>query len=259
MKNIKYIFSAVLLAGTLTVMAEDNATCRDFLPEKGNWTLAATVGYIDYASITAQPGNLLNYSAEAPTINWMEKGLALGVEGGFFFHDMWKLSFGGGLHFSANPGHYGIPGTVEGVEGEIWNEDNYGNIPNYLDVTTSDKFAYNVYAGVDRYFHLKKVPNMALFCGLKVGFAYAMNEQKLDDYYWLGKSIADNWNLRGAINLGADYYFLPAMWVGISFEFVNYAYNMVTYKPQPGLNALRADSSNLGFLANPTLKIGFKF
>ena len=38
-----------------------------------------------------------------------------------------------------------------------------------------------------------------------------------------------------------------------------YTYNMTTLKPQEGLSNLDADSHNFGFLAAPTVKVGFKF
>lgn len=256
MKKI-VLLSAVLLAGALTSMAQAQTTaCGDNLPEKGNWTVAATVGYNSYASVQAQPGNLYEYGTEAPVINWNHKAVTLGVEGGYFFNEKWKLGFGGGLHFSKTPGYTAIEGTMEPDQSI---EDNMGNIPTYLAVTDGYNFNYNVYADINRYWKLKKVPNMALYCGLRVGYSYAVNEQKADDYTWMGKSAAEAWNIRGAFVFGADYYFLPAMWVGISFEPVNYAYSIVTYKPQEGLGNLSADAHNIGFVANPTLKIGFKF
>ena len=255
--NKKVLLSAVLLVGALSAMAQDQATaCGDNLPEKGNWTVAATVGYNSYASVKAQPGNLSIYGAESPVINWNDKAVSLGVEGGYFFNEKWKLGFGGGLHFAKTPGYTEITGTVDpGLSAE----DNMGNVPTYLAVADGYNFSYNVFADINRYWRLKKVPNMALYCGLRVGYSYAVNELKADDYTWMGKSSAETWNLRGAFVFGADYYFLPAMWVGISFEPVNYAYGVVTYKPQEGLGNLSADAHNIGFIANPTLKIGFKF
>lgn len=266
--NKKVLLSAVLLVGALSATAQDQSSsaCGDNLPEKGNWTVAATIGYNSYASVKAQPGNLYEYSTEAPVINWNDKNISLGVEGGYFFNEKWKLGFGAGLHFSKTPGYTGVPGTIgSGTIEDIEQfplydtEDNMGNIPTYLAVTDGYNFSYNVFADINRYWRLKKVPNMALYCGLRVGYSYAVNEQKADEYDWMGKSSAETWNLRGAFVFGADYYFLPAMWVGISFEPVNYAYSVVTYKPQEGLRTLSADAHNVGFIANPTLKIGFKF
>lgn len=253
----KYLVSAVLLVGALSAMAQDqNTACGDNLPEKGDWTVAATVGYNSYASVKAQPGNLFDYEAVAPTFNWMDKQLNLGLEGGVFVHDLWKLDFGAGLHYSKNPGYSAVPGTMDPTQSTL---DNLGNIPNYLAVTDGFNFTYNVYVGFNRYFHLKKVPNMALYCGLKAGYAYALNEQKANEVDWLGKSAAMSWNVRGSFVFGADYFFLPSMWVGLSFEPVNYTYSLVTFKPQEGLGNLSADAHNIGFIASPTLKIGFKF
>lgn len=98
-----------------------------------------------------------------------------------------------------------------------------------------------------------------LYTGVRVGFAYGLNEMKYDEYEVMGKSTAETSNLRGALTFGVDYFVLPGMYVGCQVDPVSYTYNMTTYKPQEGLGNLSADSHNFSLLAAPTIKIGFKF
>ena len=181
----------------------------------------------------------------------------VGFEGGWFFKDLWKLNLGGGLNFTNNPGYSAVPGTIDDNAGSA--EDNMGEIPNYRAVAGAQSFSYNVFAGVDRYLKIKKVPNLMPYLGVRVGFAYGLNEMKYDEYETMGKSTAETYNLRGAITFGVDYFVLPAMYVGVQVDPFAYTYNMTTYKPQEGLGNLSADSHNFSVLAAPTIKIGFKF
>ena len=229
---------------------------KDFTPKKGDFTLAATVGYNSYASVSALPGTLVNYEAAALSTNWTDKKLMVGFEAGWFFNDLWKLDLGGGLNFSNNPGYSAVPGTADENASA---EDNMGEIPNYRAVANAQTFSYNVFAGVDRYFKMKNVPNLMWYTGLRVGMAYAQNQMRYDEYESMGRSVGESWNLRGALTLGVDYFVLPAMYVGAQIDPFAYTYNMTTYKPQEGLSNLDADSHNYSFLAAPTVKIGFKF
>ena len=47
----------------LTAQAQHSG--KDYTPRKGDFTLAATVGYNSYASVTAQPGTLATYEGAA--------------------------------------------------------------------------------------------------------------------------------------------------------------------------------------------------
>lgn len=258
MKIMKLLIVAVLPMVCLAVNAQDKCcTKNDFTPKKGDFTIAATVGYNSYASVTALPGTLTNYEAAALSTDWSEKKLMVGFEGGWFFNDLWKLNLGGGLSFTNNPGYSAVPGTIDESAGTA--EDNMGEIPNYRAIADAQSFSYNVFAGVDRYLKMKKVPNLMPYLGVRVGFAYGLNEMKYDEYVTMGKSTAETYNLRGAITCGVDYFLLPAMYVGVQVDPFAYTYNMTTYKPQEGLGNLSADSHNFSVLAAPTIKIGFKF
>lgn len=258
MKIKKLLIVAVLPMVCLAVNAQDKCcTKKNFTPKKGDFTIAATVGYNSYASVTALPGTLTNYEAAALSTDWSEKKLMVGFEGGWFFNDLWKLNLGGGLSFTNNPGYSAVPGTIDESAGTA--EDNMGEIPNYRAIADAQSFSYNVFAGVDRYLKMKKAPNLMPYLGVRVGFAYGLNEMKYDEYATMGKSTAETYNLRGAITCGVDYFLLPAMYVGVQVDPFAYTYNMTTYKPQEGLGNLSADSHNFSVLAAPTIKIGFKF
>lgn len=253
----KYLVSAVLLFGALTAVAQDQYnSCGDNTPEKGDVTAALTIGYNTYAGISAQAGNQTQYEAILPTNDWTQKHITLGIEGGWFFNDLWKLDFGGGINFLRNPGKEVVYGTVD-VNGTP--DDNAGAIPDYLAVPDTYGFSYYVNLGVDRYFKIKKSPNLMPYVGLRVGYSYAFNEKKADDYTWMGISGAETWNLNAGIACGVDYYFLPNMFAGISIEPFHYVHSLVTLRPQAGLRNLTAHGNNFEVLANPTLKIGFKF
>lgn len=256
MKIKKLLLSAVLPILCLTTVAAQSSAQQDNTPKKGDVTLAATVGYNSYASVKALPGNLTNYEASALSTDWSQKKLMVGLEGGWFVSDAWKLSLGGGLNFSNNPGYTGVPGTADENLGL---EDNLGMIPNYRAVADSHSFSYNVTAGIDRYFNVKSVKNLMVYTGLRLGFAYGLNEEKYDEWTSMGKSTAETWNARVGFTFGADYFVAKGMFVGISVDPLAYTYNMTSYKPQEGLANLAADGHNIGFLAAPTLRVGFVF
>ena len=250
--NIKrLLISAVLPMMCLTVSAQEN----DNTPQKGDFTVAATVGYNSFTNVTAQPGNLTDYEGSAISSSWTDKKLMVGFEGGWFVGDRWKLNLGGGLNFTHNPGYPDLPGTIDGTTGG----DILGEIPNYRAVASQYSCNYHVYTGLDRYFQFNNVSNLMWYAGLRVGFAYALNEQKYDEWTSMGKSIGETWSMSGGIELGVDYSVLPAIFVGISVQQFAYSYNMTSYKPQEGLKNLEADSSDFSIFAAPTIKIGFKF
>lgn len=228
---------------------------KDFTPRQGDFTVAATVGYNSYASVTALQGSLANYEAAAISTNWSDKKLMVGVEAGWFFKDLWKLNLGGGMNFTNNPGYSAVPGTMT-PDASV--EDNLGEIPGYRAVADAQTFTYNVFVGIDRYFKTSNT-NMMWYTGLRAGMAYAQNQQKYDEYTSMGKSIGESWNLRGAVTVGIDYFVLPSMYVGAQVDPFAYTYNMTSYKPQEGLSNLDADSHNFSLLAAPTIKVGFKF
>ena len=228
------------------------ASAQDITPKKGDVTVAVTAGYNSYTSLSAPAGNLNDYNLQAVSTNWTDKKLMLGIEGGWFFKDLWKATLGGGLSITSNPGYAAVPGTADG--GEVGG----ASIPGYKAVASESDIQFNVFAGVDRYFN-SKVAGLMPYVGVHIGYAYGVNSAFADSEEYVGKSIAESFNIRGAVALGVDYYFNDVIFVGAQIDGFAYTYNMSTYKPQAGLSNLSADSHNFSVLAAPTLKVGFKF
>ena len=229
------------------------ASAQDFTPKKGDFTVAATVSYNSYTSLDAADGNSSSHSLAAVSTNWTDKKLMVGLEGGWFFQDLWKLTLGGGMNISSNPGYASVPG--------VWDyEDVTTGIPTYNAVKSQSEMQFNVYAGVDRYFdNLIKVNNLMPYFGARMGYAYGRNSAYADDENWMGKSIGESFNLRWSLVAGLDYFLSEAFFLGIQVEPFAYTYNKSTLKPQEGLGNLSANSHNFGILAAPTIKFGFKF
>ena len=185
-------------------------------PKKGDFTLALTLGYNASVMQSAAAGNESNYNIAATSTNWNDKKLTVGIEGGWFFLDLWKLNLGGGMNI------------------------------------------FNVYTGVDRYFRTK-IDGLMPYIGLRAGYAYGRERSMTDDETYMGESVGEAFNIRGAITAGVDYFFTDAFFIGAEVDPFAYTYNRTLIKPQEGLSNLDADSHNFGILAAPTLKIGFKF
>lgn len=230
------------------------AAQSDNAPEKGDFTLAATVGYNSYTSISAMQGNLTDYeTAQVPNF-WNDKKLMVGFEAGYFINSKWKLNLGGGLNFSHNPGYSEYLGTIDENSGDDW----LGEIPNYRAVASQYSCNYNAFLEGDRYFDTK-FSNLKWYVGVQAGFAYALNEMKYDEWTSMGVSVGETFNIRGGVTVGFDYFVLPAMYVGASIQPFAYTYGISSYRPQEGLKCLQADCSTYSILAAPTLKVGFKF
>lgn len=249
MKAYKLLVSAVLPMLSLSAFAqEDNS------PKAGDLTVAATLGYNSYTTVSALPGNNTDYELAAPSSLWSDKKLMVGFELGWFAGDVWKLNLGGGLNFTHNPGYSEMLGTAT-----AGSDDTLGDIPNYRAIASQYSCTYNVYTGVDRYFPIKGVSNLQAYTGVRVGAAYAQNRQKYDEWTSMGTSVGEAWNLRANLVVGMDYFVTPVLWLGIAVDPFQYTYTMASYKPQPGLAPIQADSHSFSVFAAPTLKVGFKF
>lgn len=232
------------------------ASAQDYTPKKGDFTVSATISYNNYTSLDAAAGNLKDYSLSAVSTNWTDKQLMVGIEGGWFFQDLWKVTLGGGMNISKNPGYTAVPGTIDNNDYEAGD----GSIPNYAAVASQSEMQFNIYAGVDRYFdNFIKVKNLLPYAGVRMGYAYGRNSALADDETWMGKSIGESFNLRWSLTAGMDYFMSEAFFLGIQVEPFAYTYNRSVLKPQEGLGNLGANSHNFSFLAAPTLKVGFKF
>jgi len=254
----KLLLLAVMPMIGLTVNAQESKV--DFTPKKGDVTLAFTLGYNSYASVEAAPLFQNYYFTEAQSTNWSDKKLMVGFEAGWFVADLWKLSLGGGLNFTNNPGHPGVPGTIDEVYGQngLNPYDQMGELPNLVAVADARSFSYNVAIGLDRYFKLKNVPNLMPYLGVRGGYAYGQNVKAYDEPYAMGKSSAETFNIRGAVAFGLDYYILPGFYLGAQIEPFAYTYNRTSSRVQDGIETMKANSHNFNFLAAPTIKVGFK-
>ena len=214
-----------------------------------------TIGYNNYAKISAMPGNATSYDAEALSTSWNEKALMVGVEFGWFVHDFWKLNIAGGVNIATKPGYAGLEGTIGNGS---WS-DNIGEIPNYNSVDAKASLAYTAAIGIDRYFKVRNVKNLMMYTGLRFGMAYGSNEIRTDKWEILGKSVAETWNMRAALTFGVDYFVMPSMYIGVSVDPFAYTYGVTSYKPQEGLNSLSADVHDYSAFAAPTIRLGFVF
>ena len=242
MKLYKLLVLAALPLISLTTSAQSKA------PQKGDFTVALTIGHNNSTMQNAAPSNEFSYSAAANSTNWNDKGLAVGIEGGWFFNDLWKVSLGGGMNITKKPGYTGIEGT--GTD--------FGDLPSYTPVADESLIQFTVKAGVDRYI-ATKVDGLMPYFGARVGYAYGRNIAFWDDADYMGRSIGESFNITGAITMGVDYFLTEAIFVGAQVYPFAYTYNRSLLKPQEGLENLAANSHNFGILAEPTLKIGFKF
>ncbi|HIZ92335.1 MAG TPA: hypothetical protein H9807_09530 [Candidatus Bacteroides merdavium] len=248
MKIYKLLILAALPMMCLIANAQEKG------PKKGDFTVAATVSYNSNVMQNAAAGNLTDYSIAAASTNFSDQKLSVGVEGGWFFSDLWKLNLGGGMNISKHPGYSGVPGTYDPYQDEIGD----GSIPNYAAVADQNFIQFNVFTGVDRYFKTK-TNGLMPYVGLRVGYAYGRNLSQTDDETYMGMSVGEAFNIRGAITGGVDYYFTDAFFIGAQVDPFAYTYNRTLIKPQEGLSNLDADSHNFTILAAPTIKIGFKF
>ena len=78
MKLRKLIILAVAPMMCLAASAQ-NKECT--APKKGDLTLATTVSYNSYTSLSAPAGNLTDYNLQAVSTNWNDKNLAVGKIG----------------------------------------------------------------------------------------------------------------------------------------------------------------------------------
>ena len=242
-RTISILTIAVLLSG-LTAHAQTQQRGA----RQGDFTFGVTAGYNSSVMLSAKPGNQTSYSTSALSTNWNDKTLAVGVEVGWFFVDLWRVNIGGGFSFTNTPGYPGIPGT--GYE--------MGDIPEYDAVVNRNTMQFNVSLGFDRYFRTG-VEGLLPYVGIKAGYAYGQDIAFKDDETWMGQSAGEAFNIRGAVTVGVDYYFTEAFFIGASVDPFAYTYCYTMVKPQAGLGALAADSHNYSAFAAPTIRIGFCF
>ena len=182
---------------------------QEVCPKKGDLTVAATVSYNSYTSMKALAGNQSSYSLSAASTNWNDKQLMVGIEGGWFFKDLWKLTLGGGMSITSNPGYAALPGTIDENS-----KPGDGSIPNYQAVASQSDLQFQAFTGVDRYFKTKAT-GMMTYLGVRLGYAYGRNSSFADSEEYAGKSIGESFNIRGALTAGVDYFFANDIFIGV--------------------------------------------
>lgn len=223
---------------------------------KARFSLALTAGANSYASISAMSGTQASYEAEAPSVNWTDKGLGFGAEGGVQIGPSWRIVLGGTFNFGRNPGYSERQGTVDPYGTA---EDNIGAIPSYNAVASQYSLSYLAYTGFDYLFNISALPKLKPILGLRLGGAYASNSRKTDDLLSMGASVAETFYLKGAVLGGVDYFITDNFFIGATLNLFDYTYAVSRHKPQEGLASLAADAHNFGAIASPTLRIGFRF
>lgn len=243
---------------------EAETPVQDNTPLKNSFTAAVTIGYNNYTNATALNPGASHYSARDFSTNWTDRQLGIGLDLGWFMNDNWKLSIGGGYNFKNNPGYEGLEGTYDWNAGD---EIGDGSIPSYLSRPERSNFNFMVFAGIDRYFHLKNTPNLLWYTGLRAQYAYGQDRLKYagqdvagdkDAADYMGRSVTDTWNLGASLVIGAEYYITRAIYVGAQVDVASYRYSKSTALPQPGMGELASDSHNIGAFACPMLKVGFR-
>jgi hypothetical protein len=230
---------------------EDETT---YLPGKNNFTLSVNFGVGSHLDkFNAPLPDLSEYSLSAPMTAWFEKRPVLDIEGRWFFLDKWAIKLTGGFAISYNPGYEEVPGVQLG--------ENFvqGDIPSYTPVLTKDNIQWSVGLGSDRYFATKN-ERLFLRAGLEVGFAYARASQKdKSGELYLGASVAEAYAMRAAPVAGLDYFLAKQLFVGFDVRPLAYQYSIYSQRPQVGLKSIASDNHAFSFIAQPTLKFGFRF
>lgn len=227
----------------------------DNTPQKGDKTFGVSLGYSDYIHISALNNPEQNiYQIQALNNEWNQKSLGLDFEFGYFTGDTWKLMFGAGLSVVGNPGNPGVLGTGQVLDGDMYAT----GYPTYRAVASQTTLNYHLSVGFAKYLQ-SGVTNLMPYWGVRGSYAYAYNAQTSDDVQSLGKSKAESHNFRLAGHVGVDYFVAKGMYVGAQIDPVAYTLNTTFHRPVEGLERMKGSSNNISLLAQPTLKVGFKF
>jgi hypothetical protein len=255
MKKIISIIAFLLFAfvGVVAQAQEEQNEESGYLPKQHSFTVSVNFGIGSHiGKLNAPPPDLSSYSLSAPMSSWFDKKPILDVEGRWFFLEKWALKLTGGFALNYNPGYDEVPGVSSG-------EFERGDIPGYNPVLTKDNLQYSIGLGVDRYFATKS-DRIFLRAGLEGGFAYARATAKdKDGELYFGASVAEAYGFRVAPVAGVDYFFMKQLFVGIDVRPLAYQYSIYSERPQVGLKSIASDNHSFSFIAQPTIKLGFRF
>jgi hypothetical protein len=240
MKRLLSVVVLSMFAMAGTVVAQDNPIY-----------LGVTLGYNNF--LNANAANI-PYAAEAESPSWTNKGVVLGFEAGAYLSPEMRLLVGGGFNRTETPGHARTIGVTDELGNVIAPE--YGETPNRTNMN------YSFFIGGD--FCISMSGSVKPYVGLRGRGAYCINTEKYKfdaaaTIEGSQKKFAETWNIGGAVVFGADYSFNGGLIVGCQFDLFSYTYAAVQYKSQAGVKPNVGKSSDLGFIAAPTLRVGFNF
>ena len=240
MKRLLSVVVLSMFAMVGTVVAQDNPIY-----------LGVTLGYNNF--LNANAANI-PYAAEAESPSWTDKGAVLGFEAGAYLSPEMRVLVGGGFNRTVTPGHAKTLGVTDELGNVIAPE--YGETPNRTNMN------YSFFIGGD--FCISMGGNVKPYVGLRGRGAYCINTEKYKfdaatTIEGSQKKFAETWNIGGAVVFGADYSFSGGLIVGCQFDLFSYTYAAVSYKQQAGVDANVGRCSSTGFIAAPTLRVGFNF
>lgn len=214
--------------------------------------LGVTVGYNSFLNTDASY-SYNGFTVEAESPNWTDKGVALGFEAGAYLSPELRLLVGGGYNRTIKPGHAATPSITDESGNTI--VLGYGETPNRTNMN------YSVFVGGDFCFSSN---NVKPYVGLRGRGSYGLSEvkYKFDAAATIEgsqKQIAEIWNIGGAVVFGADYVFNGGLIIGCQFDLFSYTYAAEQYKAQAGVKPNAGQCSSIGFIASPTLRVGFNF
>lgn len=223
--------------------------------KKGDVTLGVSLGYNSYIG-QQDPGYKSTYDLSAQNTTGFTNPLSVGFEGSWFVTNNWAVRFGGGFGYTYKPGYKDVPGTIVGDGTDSWED---GGVPNYRAVGSATDMRWNAMVGMAHYWQMKQVPNLYFYTGFQLGFSYSLFQIKYDEESSMGKALSQTYSGRVSWSCGVDYYVAKSLYIGAEVQPVQYSYSVSGIRPQAGMSLMQADSHNFGFLAMPTIKIGFKF
>jgi outer membrane protein W len=245
-------FLMFVFAGSIAQAQEQDES--DSLLKQHTFTVSVNFGVGSYIGTSAPAPDLSAYSLSAPMTAWFNKKPILDVEGRWFATDKLALKLTGSLAYDYNPAYNEVIGTADSDD-----EFELGDIPTYKAVPSSNNIQYAIGVGAERYF-ATKLKGLYFRLGGEFGYAYArVTKHGVDSEEYLGASIGEAYSIRIAPVSGLDYYFTKQLFLGIDVRPIAYRYSVYSERPQAGLSLLASDNHSFTFIAQPTIKLGFRF
>ena len=241
-------FTFILGVSTSYLKAQESVA-----PEKNDFMVSLNLGVGSYVQGDFNMPGKANYNITAPMSGWFDKKLMLDIEGRWMMTDDWALKLSGGFNFSHNPGYGELPGSTMPDE-----DFEFGDIPSYGAVPSSETIQFAVATGAERYF-ATSVDQLFLRVGGEFGFAYGLSSASADDELYAGRTVGEAYSFRVAPVCGVDYFFNKTLFAGVDVRPISYQYSVYGIRPEAGLSMLKSDNHTISFISNPMLKVGIRF